>query len=39
MEDRGATVVASTPEEFARTLASDLDKWGKVIKDANVSIQ
>ena len=36
MEDRGATVVASTPEEFARTLASDLDKWGKVIRDAGV---
>jgi tripartite-type tricarboxylate transporter receptor subunit TctC len=39
MEDRGAAVLASTPEEFSKTVASDYDKWGKVVKEANITIQ
>jgi tripartite-type tricarboxylate transporter receptor subunit TctC len=39
LQDRGAVVVASTPEEFARTVAADLEKWGRVVKDAKVTIQ
>ena len=39
MEDRGATVLASTPEEFSKIVASDLERWGKVVKEANITIQ
>jgi tripartite-type tricarboxylate transporter receptor subunit TctC len=39
LEERGATVLASTPEQFAKTIASDLEKWGKVVKEANITIQ
>lgn len=33
----GADVVASTPDEFARYLASEISKWSKVIKAAGVT--
>ena len=39
MEDRGATVVASTPDQFSSVVATDLARWGKVIKEANITIQ
>jgi tripartite-type tricarboxylate transporter receptor subunit TctC len=39
MEDRGATVVAGSPEDAARTIAADLEKWGKVVKDAKLTVQ
>ena len=32
----GAEVVASSPEEFAATIKSEMTKWGKVIKDAGI---
>jgi tripartite-type tricarboxylate transporter receptor subunit TctC len=34
----GAEVVGNTPEEFMARLKSELAKWGKVIKDANIRI-
>ena len=33
-----AEVVASTPEEFAARIKSDIAKWGKVITDAGLKI-
>jgi tripartite-type tricarboxylate transporter receptor subunit TctC len=39
MDDRGATVVASTPEEFSSVVAADLARWGKVIKESGITIQ
>ena len=32
-EDKGMEVVASSPEEFAAFLKSELNKWGKVIRE------
>jgi tripartite-type tricarboxylate transporter receptor subunit TctC len=32
----GNEVIGSTPEEFARTIKSELAKWGKIIKDAGI---
>jgi tripartite-type tricarboxylate transporter receptor subunit TctC len=32
----GAETVGNTPEEFAAVIASELKKWGKVIKEANI---
>jgi tripartite-type tricarboxylate transporter receptor subunit TctC len=39
MEDRGATVVASTPDQFSGVVAADLVRWGKVIKESNITAQ
>jgi tripartite-type tricarboxylate transporter receptor subunit TctC len=39
MEDRGATLVGNTPEQFARIVQSDFERWGKVVRDANITIQ
>jgi len=38
LEERGATVVASTPEQFNGVVDGDLDRWGKVIREAGVKI-
>jgi len=34
----GAQIVASTPEEFAAYLRSEIDKWGKVARDNNITL-
>jgi tripartite-type tricarboxylate transporter receptor subunit TctC len=36
IEEQGADVVASSPAECARFLASEIEKWGKVIRDHNI---
>jgi tripartite-type tricarboxylate transporter receptor subunit TctC len=37
--DQGVEVVASTPAEFQQLIASEVAKWGKVVKDANIKIE
>jgi tripartite-type tricarboxylate transporter receptor subunit TctC len=32
----GATVVVTSPEEFASLIAKDVEKWGNVIRTANI---
>jgi tripartite-type tricarboxylate transporter receptor subunit TctC len=34
--DVGLTPKRSTPDEFARIIRADLDRWGKVIRDNNI---
>lgn len=36
---RGFASVASSPEELARVLATDVDKWSQVVKQANIPLQ
>jgi tripartite-type tricarboxylate transporter receptor subunit TctC len=36
MEEQGADVVSSTPEECRRFIQAEIDKWGKVIRDNNI---
>ena len=36
LEAGGAVIEGSTPEELAAFLAAELDKWGRVIKAANI---
>ena len=38
MEQLGVTPVSSTPEELARYLKAEMDKWGPVIRDAKITI-
>jgi tripartite-type tricarboxylate transporter receptor subunit TctC len=36
-EQSGTTLVATSPAQFASIIQSDLEKWAKVIKSANMS--
>lgn len=38
MQDLGSTQVGSTPEELARYLQAEIEKWGPVIRDANIRL-
>jgi tripartite-type tricarboxylate transporter receptor subunit TctC len=38
LEDLGAVVTASTPARLADHLKSEMDKWGPVIRDANIKL-
>jgi tripartite-type tricarboxylate transporter receptor subunit TctC len=31
------TVVGSTPEEFGRFLAVEMDRWGKVVRENSIT--
>ena len=35
----GFRPVASTPDEFAARIKLEIDKWGKVVRDANLKIE
>lgn len=37
MAKQGVALAPGTPEAFAEFYRSEIDKWGKVIKDANIS--
>lgn len=39
LKEEGAEVVASTPDEFAQKIRSDMAKWAKVIKQAGIQPQ
>ena len=34
----GVETVASSPEEFASVIRRDIERWGKVIRDANIRV-
>jgi tripartite-type tricarboxylate transporter receptor subunit TctC len=36
MAAAGLERIGDTPEEFARYLAAEADKWGKLVKAANI---
>jgi len=36
LEDVGVAVVASTPARLSAFLEAEMDKWGPVVKDANI---
>ena len=35
----GLDVIASTPEEFRQAIVSEIRRWGKVVKDANIKVE
>jgi tripartite-type tricarboxylate transporter receptor subunit TctC len=39
LEQFGATLVGSTPQELAAFLRSEMDKWGPVIRDAKIKVE
>ncbi len=38
LEQFGATLVGSTPQELAAFLKSEMDKWGPVIREAKIKV-
>ncbi|MGH8633661.1 MAG: Bug family tripartite tricarboxylate transporter substrate binding protein [Burkholderiales bacterium] len=36
--DQGFNIVVSSPQEFSAQIKRDVEKWGKVIKDANIVV-
>jgi tripartite-type tricarboxylate transporter receptor subunit TctC len=36
--DLGVVAVSSTPEEFGRFIKSEMEKYGKLIKEANIKV-
>jgi tripartite-type tricarboxylate transporter receptor subunit TctC len=36
---QGATLIGGSPEQFHEFLASEIDKWAKVIKEAGVAVE
>jgi tripartite-type tricarboxylate transporter receptor subunit TctC len=39
LADQGLTVAGGTPEHFRGFIESETKKWGKVIKDAGVTLE
>jgi tripartite-type tricarboxylate transporter receptor subunit TctC len=39
MEDFGITVVGNSPEEFGRFIREEIERWTKVAKAANISLE
>jgi tripartite-type tricarboxylate transporter receptor subunit TctC len=39
LEQGGVVVIGSTPDELASFLISEMDRWGQVIKGANIRAQ
>jgi tripartite-type tricarboxylate transporter receptor subunit TctC len=35
----GATALAGSPADFAKFIASETEKWGKVIRAANIKAE
>lgn len=35
----GLEVIASTPEEFRKTIASEIRRWAKVVQEANIKVE
>jgi len=38
-EAQGCDLIASTPEALARRIRSDQAKWGKIVRDRNISVE
>jgi hypothetical protein len=39
LADLGGTVIWGSPTDFGKLIAEETDKWGKVIRAANIKAQ
>ena len=39
LADLGSTVFAGSPADFSKLIADDTEKWGKVIRAANIKAE
>ncbi len=38
LSDRGMEVVASTPDQFAKVIRDDYERFGAIVRNANMKI-
>lgn len=39
MRAAGMDILSGTPEQFAELMKTELVRWAKVVKDANISVE
>jgi hypothetical protein len=39
LADLGGTVIAGSPAEFGKLIAEETEKWGKVVRAANIKAE
>jgi tripartite-type tricarboxylate transporter receptor subunit TctC len=39
LSDIGASTLGGTPKQLADHLAAEIDKWGRVVRDAKITVQ
>jgi hypothetical protein len=39
LADLGGDVLALSPADFCKLIADETEKWGKVIRDANIKLE
>jgi len=39
LDDLGFEVVANSPDQFAARIKTEIEKWGKVIRDAKIKTE
>ncbi len=39
MTEVGYVVTGGSPEDFGRTIRSEMDKWAKILRDANIKVE
>jgi tripartite-type tricarboxylate transporter receptor subunit TctC len=39
LDELGFEVVANTPAQFAERIKVELEKWGKVVRDAKIKVE
>ena len=37
--ESGARMVGNSPEEFAKVIADEREKWGEIVKAANIAAE
>ena len=39
LADMGASTLGGTPQQLAEHLAAETEKWGRLVRDAHISVQ
>jgi len=39
LQASGFDVVASTPESYAKTIADEIERWTKVVREQNIKVE
>jgi tripartite-type tricarboxylate transporter receptor subunit TctC len=39
MTDVGYVITGGTPEDFGRVIRTEMDKWAKILRDANIKVE
>jgi tripartite-type tricarboxylate transporter receptor subunit TctC len=39
LDDLGFEILANSPDEFSARIKTEMEKWGKVIRDAKIRVE